>query len=132
MTNIIVNSSHSVLELVMPTYPSLPILGQRITITNSSIVKLDGIYEVQEYRSSAIIINHNKKLGLQSGEYTLSATMLSNMELIVQSREELDLNLKYHVPCNGKIFFLENLMVLNMAKRFLFKCLNREGESMPL
>ena len=79
-----------------------------------------------------LLLSTERKLGLQSGEYTLSATMLSNMEVIVQSKVELDLNRTYHVPCNGKIIFQEDLMVLNMAKRFLFKCLNREGESMPL
>ena len=53
--------------------------------------------------------------------------MLSNMEVIVQSKVELDLNRTYHVPCNGKIIFPRRLDGFEHGKEILVQVSKQRG-----
>ena len=66
------NSTHLNFHLHIPISNALPVDRQWVTVLNSSIPILDGVYEVSETSgTNAITVSRNRGGGIQDGEYTL-------------------------------------------------------------
>ena len=119
------NSTHLNFHLHIPISNALPVDRQWVTVLNSSIPILDGVYEVSETSgTNAITVSRNRRGGIQDGEYTLSAILVSNMKLYVKSMNELAFNVTYNVPCLGKVTFSSKKELLEVGKKLQFKLLH--------
>ena len=123
-----VNSTHLNFHLHIPISNALPVDRQWVTVLNSSIPILDGVYEVSETSgTNAITVSRNRGGGIQDGEYTLSAILVSNMKLYVKSMNELAFNTTYNVPCLGKVTFSSKKELLEVGKKVTIQVTAYEG-----
>jgi hypothetical protein len=123
-----VNSTHLNFHLHIPISNALPVDRQWVTVLNSSIPILDGVYEVSETSgTNAITVSRNRGGGIQDGEYTLSAILVSNMKLYVKSMNELAFNATYNVPCLGKVTFSSKKELLEVGKKVTIQVTAYEG-----